>query len=163
LLARLVMLEVKGINAGTIWVASLPTGRITRRIRAGKGQLTSVAFSPIGELIYFGGGGYIWSVDPAGRIERVAVGDSVAAGRDFLAVRLRENGMQHLYRVPLDGGASVEVQHEEPLHKSKYLAELDYTGWTDLEFGCPYRFLVFPASDDGKVRAVGADLDRLPR
>jgi WD40 repeat protein len=100
----------------TIGVASLTTGRITRRIPAGKGLLTSVAFSPIGELIYFSAGGYIWSVDRGGRIERVAVGDSIAAGRDFLAVRSRENGTQHLYRVPMNGGTSIEVQHEEPLH-----------------------------------------------
>ena len=100
----------------TIGVASLTTGRITRRISPGKGLLTSVAFSPISELIYFSAGGYIWSVDPSGRIEKLAVGDSVAAGRDFLSVRSRENGTQHLYRVPLKGGAGIEVQHKEPLH-----------------------------------------------
>jgi hypothetical protein len=46
----------------------------------------------------------------------VAVGDSVAAGRGFLVVHSAEDGTQHLYRVPLNAGARIEVQHEEPLH-----------------------------------------------
>ena len=100
----------------TIGVASLASGRITRRIPAGKGLLTSIAFSASGEFIYFGAGGFIWRVDGGGRMERVTIGDSVAAGRDFLAVRSRENGVQRLYRMPLDGSPSIEVPHSEPLH-----------------------------------------------
>ena len=134
----------------TIGLASLTTGRITRRIRAGKGLLTSVAFSPIGELIYFGAGGYIWSVDLGGRIERVAVGDSVAAGRDFLAVRSRVSGMQHLYRVLLNGGPSIEVQHDEPLHNLNISPNSIAPDGRILSSVAPIDSLFFPPAMTGK-------------
>jgi len=98
-----VAFALDGPRWDTIGVASLATGRIVRRISAGKGLLTSIAFSPTEEIMYFGAGGFIWKVDRGGRIERVAAGDSVAAGRDFLAVRSRENATHHLYRVPIHG------------------------------------------------------------
>jgi hypothetical protein len=100
----------------TIGVASLSTGRITRRIPASKGTLTALAFSPGGETIYFGAGGFIWSVDRGGQIKRIRAGESVAAGAGSLVVRSRESTAEHVFRIELNSGAWSEIQHDDPLH-----------------------------------------------
>jgi WD40 repeat protein len=99
----------------SIGIASLGTGRITRRIPTSKGTLTGLAFAPDGDTIYFGAGGFIWSVDLAGKLQQIAPGESVAVTSRSLVVRSRNLSANRLIRIPLEGGAHTEIRHDEPL------------------------------------------------
>ncbi|HTX33984.1 MAG TPA: protein kinase [Bryobacteraceae bacterium] len=98
----------------TIGVASLSTGRIVRRIAAGKGPLTAVAFAPDGS-IYFGAGAFIWHAENGGAIQRITAGESVAVGTGGLIVKVSENDKIHLLRVSPDGTVTGEVESMEPI------------------------------------------------
>ncbi|HEY2014430.1 MAG TPA: protein kinase [Bryobacteraceae bacterium] len=99
----------------TIGVASIATGRITRRIPTSQEKLEGLAFAPNGETLYFAAGGFIWSLDRAGKIRRIAAGESVAAASRSVAVRSRDTATNRLTRIPLDGGAAKEIRHDDPL------------------------------------------------
>ena len=96
----------------TIAVADVATGRISRRISPGKGEIQSLASSPDGKTLYFAAAGAIWAVPSSGGDQRmIRAGDSVAAdssGR-YLLISARESARWRLFRVPLDGGAEREV------------------------------------------------------
>ena len=65
---------------GTIAFADVETGRITRRIAPGKGEIVSLAASPDGGTLYFAAGGSIWSIPSAGgQARKVRAGDRVVA------------------------------------------------------------------------------------
>jgi eukaryotic-like serine/threonine-protein kinase len=64
----------------TIGLAEMETGRITRRIAPGKGEIVSLAASPDGATLYFASGGMIWSISSAGGQARpVRAGNRVVA------------------------------------------------------------------------------------
>ena len=96
----------------TIAVADVATGRITHRISPGKGEIKSLAASPDGKTLYFAAGGAIWAVPSSGGEQRmIRAGDSVAAdssGRHLL-VSVTESARIRFFRLPLDGGAELEV------------------------------------------------------
>ena len=98
----------------TIGIASLSTGRITRRIAASKGALTAIAFSPDGS-IYFGAGGSIWRAGEGNAIHRITAGETVAASARGLLVHLRENDKVRLVRVSPEGAVIDEVESAVPI------------------------------------------------
>ena len=98
----------------TIGVASLSTGRITRRIATAKGPLTALAFAPDGS-IYFAAGGSIWHADGAGAIQRITAGESLVAGAGALLVKVRENGKIRLVKVSPEGAIIQEIGSSDPV------------------------------------------------
>lgn len=100
------------VPRGTIAFADMETGRITRRIAPGKGEVVSLAASLDGRTLYFGAGGTIWSIPSAGgEARKIRAGDRVVAapsGRAVLISVLESSNMR-LFRVPLDGSPETEV------------------------------------------------------
>jgi dipeptidyl aminopeptidase/acylaminoacyl peptidase len=100
------------IPRATIAFADVETGRITRRIAPGKGEIVSLAASPDGGTLYFGTGGTIWSIPSAGgQARKIRAGDRVVAdpsGRALLVTILESPNMR-LFRVPLDGSPETEI------------------------------------------------------
>jgi hypothetical protein len=78
-------------------------------------MLTAIAFSPDGETIYFGAGGFIWRMGRNGDIQRIAPGESVAAAGRGLVVHARAAPAPQLFRMAPDGGAVNEVEHQDLL------------------------------------------------
>ncbi len=107
-------------SARSIAFASTANGRITRRIRIDKGQISSLAASPDGKTIYCAADGAVWSIPQEGEPRRICAGDEVAiepSGQSLL-VKLIENPRVRLLRVPLDGAPPREVMLTGPLHLS---------------------------------------------
>ena len=100
------------IPRATIAFADVETGRITRRIAPGKGEIVSLAASPDGGTLYFGTGGTIWSIPSAGgQARKIRAGEHVVAdpsGRALLVTILESPNMR-LFRVPLDGSPETEI------------------------------------------------------
>jgi dipeptidyl aminopeptidase/acylaminoacyl peptidase len=93
-----------------IAIASLPDGRIVRRLRAPGDEIDSLTSSPDGRRIFFVSGHRVWSVPTeGGEPTQIGEGDSVAAGAGELVVKLNGNDGFHLMRVPLAGGEPVKV------------------------------------------------------
>ena len=103
-----------------IAIASLPDGRIVRRLPVPGGAIDILASSPDGRRIFYVAGQKIWYM-PAegGEPTRIAEGDGVAAGSEDLAVTLNASDGIRLSRIPFAGGAPVRV----PLAGSAVLAE----------------------------------------
>jgi hypothetical protein len=96
----------------TIGVAETATGRITGRIVPGKGEISAIASSPNGKILYFSAGGKIWSVSSAGGEPGfIRAGDSVTAdpGGRSLVISTIESSKIRLFHVPLDGGIEREI------------------------------------------------------
>jgi Tol biopolymer transport system component len=96
----------------TIAFADTETGRITRRIAPGKGEIVSLAVSPDGGTLYFASGGMIWSIPSAGgEARKIRPGNRVVADRSgrALLVSLLESPNTRLFHVPLDGTPETEV------------------------------------------------------
>lgn len=110
------------VPRGTIAFADMETGRITRRIAPGKGEIVSLAASPDGRTLYFGTGGTIWSIPSAGgEARKIRAGDRVVAdpsGRAVLISVLESSNMR-LFRVPLDGSPETEVP-ADAAHAPRY-------------------------------------------
>jgi len=100
------------VPRGTIALADTATGRITRRISPGKGEIVSLAASQDGGTLYFASGGMIWSIpSTGGEAHKIRAGNRVVvdpAGRALL-VSLLESTNTRLFRVPLDGADETEV------------------------------------------------------
>jgi hypothetical protein len=100
------------VPRGTIALAEVETGRITRRLTPGKGEIVSLAASPDGGTLYFATGGTIWSIPSAGgEARKIRGGNRVVAdpsGRALLVSVLDSPNMR-LFRVPLDGSPETEV------------------------------------------------------
>jgi hypothetical protein len=96
----------------TIAFADTETGRITRRISPGKGEIVSLAASPDGATLYFASGDMIWSIPSVGgEARKIRPGNRVVvdpSGRALL-VSLPESPNMRLFRVPLDGAPEAEV------------------------------------------------------
>ena len=93
-----------------IVIASLPDGRIVRRLPTRTDEILGLTSSPDGRHIFFVSGHAVWSV-PAdgGEPMKIAEGESVAAGAEDLVVGLNASDGFHLMRVPLTGGEPVRV------------------------------------------------------
>jgi len=111
------------VPRATIAVAEVETGRITRRIAPGKGEIVSLAASPDGSTLYFATGGTIWSIPSAGgQAREVRAGNRVVAdpsGRALL-VSVLESPNMRLFRVPLDGSLETEIP-ADAAHALRYL------------------------------------------
>ena len=114
----------------TIALADTETGRITRRIAPGKGEIVSLAASPDGGTLYFGSGGMIWSIpSTGGEARKIRPGNRVVvdpSGRALL-VSLLESPNVRLFRVPLDGASETEVP-VDAAHALRYL-QLSAGSW----------------------------------
>ena len=90
---------------------------ITRRISFNKGNITSLASSPNGQILYCAADGNIWKIPVSGGSQTaIRQGKFVAADRDgrFLIVQAVEASGSHLYRVPLDAGQEKEIPLNGP-------------------------------------------------
>jgi hypothetical protein len=100
------------VPRATIALADTETGRITRRIAPGKGEIVSLAASPDGRTLYFAAGGTVWSIpSEGGEARRMRAGNRVVAdpsGRALL-VSVLESPNMRLFRVSLDGAPETEV------------------------------------------------------
>jgi eukaryotic-like serine/threonine-protein kinase len=97
---------------GTIGFADIETGRMTRRIAPGKGEIVSLAASSDGSTVYFAAGGTIWSIPSAGGEARmIRSGNRVVANHTdhALLVSVLESPKMRLFRVPLDGAPETEI------------------------------------------------------
>ena len=103
---------IGAVPRATIAFADTDTGRITRRLSPGKGEIVSLAASPDGATLYFASGDMIWSIPSAGgEAKKIRPGNRVVAdpsGRTLL-VSLPESPNMRLFRVPLDGAPAAEV------------------------------------------------------
>jgi Tol biopolymer transport system component len=100
------------VPRATIAFADTETGRITRRIGPGKGEIVSLAASPDGSTLYFASGGMIWLIPSAGgEARKIRPGNRVVADRSdrALLVSLLESPNPRLFHVPLDGTPETEV------------------------------------------------------
>ena len=103
-----------------IAIASLPDGRIVRRLQAHGDEIESVASSSDGRRIFFVSGHTVWSVPTeGGEPTKIGEGDSVAVGAGEVVVKLNANDGFHLMRVPLAGGEPLKV----PLSQSVALTD----------------------------------------
>jgi hypothetical protein len=98
---------------GVIAIANLETGRVTRRVSPGKGEIVSLAAAPDGRTLYFATADTVWAVPSAGgEARKVRAGNRVVAdpsGKALLVSVLESTNMR-LFRVPLDGIAETEVR-----------------------------------------------------
>ena len=93
-----------------IAIASLPDGRITKRLPVPGGVIDALASSPDGRRIFYVSGQEIWSVSTeGGEPTRITEGDGIAAGSEELIATMHENDGIHLLRVALAGGEPVKV------------------------------------------------------
>jgi len=93
-----------------IAIASLPDGRILRRLPAPKGAIESLASSPDGRRIFYISGQKVWSVSAeGGEPTKIGEADSVAAGSEEIVLELNASDGFHLLRAPLAGGNPVRV------------------------------------------------------
>jgi Tol biopolymer transport system component len=107
---------------GTIAFADIETGRMTRRIAPGKGEIVSLAASSDGATVYFAAGGTIWSIPSAGGdARRIRSGNQVVADRSgqALLISVLESPKMRLFRVPLDGAPESEIL-ADPSHSVAY-------------------------------------------
>jgi predicted Ser/Thr protein kinase len=93
-----------------IAIASLPDGRIVRRLPVPGGVIDRLASSSDGRRIVYVSGQKLWSI-PAegGEPTRIGEGDSVAVGGEEVVVTLNDTDGYHLSRIPLSGGTPVRV------------------------------------------------------
>jgi Tol biopolymer transport system component len=101
-----------GKDRRTIGIASIATGRITRRIAFDQGSLLSMLASPDGQTLYCNASRAIW-VQPVsgGTPGRLHAGSAVAmdpAGKYLVVIDVQE-GRTRLMKVPLGGGAEQEI------------------------------------------------------
>jgi hypothetical protein len=96
----------------SIAVANTSTGRITRRLSPGKGEIESIAASPDGRTLYFSAGNKIWSISVAGGEPRlIRTGHYVVTDPSgaTLVISLAESSKMRLFQVPLRGGPEREI------------------------------------------------------
>jgi hypothetical protein len=114
---------IGAVPRATIAFADTETGRITRQISPGKGEIVSLAASPDGTTLYFASGDIIWSIPSAGgEARKIRPGNRVVvdpSGRALL-VSLPESPNMRLFRVPLDGASEAEVP-VDAAHALRYL------------------------------------------
>ena len=93
-----------------IAIASLPDGRIVRRLAVPGGVIDSLASSPDGRRIFYVAQHQVWSI-PAGGGAPSTVGeaDSVAAGSGEVVMEVDAGDGYHLVRAPLSGREPVKV------------------------------------------------------
>jgi eukaryotic-like serine/threonine-protein kinase len=97
---------------GTIGFADIETGRVTRRIDPGKGEIVALAASPDGATVYFAAGGTVWSMPSAGgNARKIRSGNQIVADRSgrALLISVLESPKMRLFRVPLDGTPESEI------------------------------------------------------
>jgi predicted Ser/Thr protein kinase len=93
--------------SNTIALASVATGRITRRIPFDKGLIASLSAPSDGKTIYCAAGGTIWAVSlETGEQRKIRHGDSAAVDPtgSYLAVEELTATGTRITRVPLNGG-----------------------------------------------------------
>jgi len=113
------IVETKPKPHREVAIASLLTGRIIRRVAFDKGEITSLAATPDGKMLYCAANGVIWSVpSTSGEPRKIRTGDPVAVDPEgkYLLVQVIENPATRLVRVQLDSGVEQEIPSKGPLH-----------------------------------------------
>lgn len=106
-------------------VASVADGRIIRRLKGiPADDISSLAASPDGKMLYYAASGFVWAV-PAigGQPRKLAPGDFVAAdpnGKDLIVQVIGKDAIR-LVRVPVSGGAGQPI----PVHSDFRLTTSD--------------------------------------
>lgn len=88
------IVETKPKPHREVAIASLLTGRIIRRVAFDKGEITSLAATPDGKMLYCAANGVIWSVpSTSGEPRKIRTGDPVAVDPEgkYLLVQVIEN------------------------------------------------------------------------
>ena len=107
----------------TIAVASIGTGRISRRIPFDRGSITSLAATPDGRSLYASAGGAVWKIPlEGGEPVKFHAGDSMLMepSGDSLLVQLVEPSRVRLLRVSLRGDTDREIPIQGPLRLPGY-------------------------------------------
>jgi hypothetical protein len=87
------------VPRATVAFADVETGRITRRIAPGKGEIVSLAASPDGGTLYFATGGTIWSIPSAGgQARKIRAGDRIRGSLEFLWTGRRRRKSPPMHR-----------------------------------------------------------------
>ena len=95
-----------------IAIASLPDGRIVRRLKGATGVVDSLASSPLGETLYFVSSGAVWELPTSdGAPRKIRAGDGVVVDprNGDLIVKLNGPGRIRLLRLPTAGGPEREI------------------------------------------------------
>ena len=93
-----------------IAIASLPDGRIIRRLPVSGGVIGMLASSPDGQRIFYVSGQKAWSVSAeGGEPTNIGAADSVTVGSEEIVLELNANDGFDLLRAPLAGGNPVRV------------------------------------------------------
>lgn len=95
-----------------IAIASLPDGRIARRLKGATGVVDGLASSPMGETLYFVSSGTVWELPASDGVPRkIRAGDGVAVDprNGDLIVKLNGPGRIRLLRLPSSGGPEREI------------------------------------------------------
>jgi hypothetical protein len=101
-----------GRDHQTIGIASLATGKITRRIAFEKGAVDDIFATPDGRTLYCNSGGSIWMQPVSGGAPTLLrEGDAVGMdpGGKYIAVIDVQQSHTHLWKVPLDQGPAQEI------------------------------------------------------
>jgi Tol biopolymer transport system component len=107
-----------------IAVGSVATRRITTRIPFDKGVIVEMTSSPDGKTLYCVADHGIWAVRSAGGAPvRIHDGDSVTIDPDgkFLVAITGIAAKLQVYKVPLDGGAPIEIVLQGDLRPTQFL------------------------------------------
>jgi hypothetical protein len=107
----------------TIAVASILSGRISKRIPFDKGRIASLAATPDGQWLYAAAGGTVWKIPlTGGEPVKFHAGDSLLMepSGDSLLVELVEPSRVRLVRVSLRGDADREIAIQGPLRLPGY-------------------------------------------
>ncbi|MEO8432851.1 MAG: protein kinase [Acidobacteriota bacterium] len=151
-----------------ITIATVPEGRIVRRLDASRGIAPqSLVASPDGRTLYYVNAGSLFAIDVEGGVPRnlrAANGVAVDARNPTpsLVVQVNELDGVKLYRVPLDGGSQLPILFSSPLLR---LAPVPLSG---AAVGADGRIAVTVTSPDSWFRGVAlldpatASLERLP-
>src|SRR5581483_10312851 len=101
------------VPRASVAIADLQTGRITRRISPGKGEIVSLAAAPDGRTLYFATADSVWAApSEGGEARKVRAGNRVVADPSgkALLISVLERANMRLFRVPLDGSPETELR-----------------------------------------------------
>ena len=139
---------------GAIGIADIMTGRISRRIVPGKGDIVALSASANGEVLYFCAGGSVWAVPSSGGEPRaVAPGDYATVDRSSNSLIVVRGASSHIrmFQVPLDGG----LEREIPLDRSLPLYGAHAGSFSSESIDAKGRMLVSLSPFDSWFNALG--------
>ena len=148
-------------------VATMPEGRIVRRLEATKGIAPqSLVASPDGRTLYYVDSGSLFSIDvEGGQPRKLRPANGIAldhrAGDPALVVQVNENDGVKLFRVPFSGAGELSILYASTLR----IAPIPISGGA---VGPDGKIAVTISTPDSLFRSIGildpvtASLERLP-